>query len=89
MRLLTLLHLKLLKCYKWADRLKYYFFRLSALVTDLSTLFVVPLTKKVLTDDEGLGFDFGEEALETASTSKEGSRSENYSMTHRRSSDKN
>jgi hypothetical protein len=24
-------------------------------VTDLSTLFVVPLTKKVLTDDEGKG----------------------------------
>jgi hypothetical protein len=61
MRLLTRLHLKLLKCYKRANR-STYVFRCSAPVTDLSTLFVVPLTKKVLTDNERLGFDFGEEA---------------------------
>jgi len=36
--------------------------RQPALVTDLSTASVVPLTMEVLTDDEGLGFDFGEEA---------------------------
>jgi len=41
----------------------------------------------VVTDNEKLGFDFGEGALETAPTSKEGSRRENCSMTSRWSSD--
>jgi len=48
---------------------------------------VVPWTTEVFTDNERLEFDFGEVAWDTATTSKEGSRCENYSMTHRRSSD--
>ena len=58
-----------------------------ALRTDLSICLWYLLTKKILTDNERSGFDLGEEAWYIASTSKEGSRSENYSMTHRRSSD--
>jgi hypothetical protein len=36
--------------------------RNGALQTDPSITFVVSLTKKIFTDNEGLGFDFGEEA---------------------------
>ena len=59
----------------------------NALRTDLSICLWYLLTKKILTDNEGSGFDLGEEAWYIASTSKEGSRSENYPMTHRRGSD--
>ena len=41
----------------------------------------------VLTGDEESGFDFGEGAWETATTSKEGSRHANYPMPERRGSD--
>ena len=39
------------------------------------------------TGNEELGFDFGEVAWETATTSKEGSRRVNYSLPKRRGSD--
>ena len=41
----------------------------------------------VTTGNEELGFDFGEVALETATTSKEGSRRVNYSVPNWRGSD--
>ncbi len=41
-----------------------------------------------ITGDEELGFDFGEAALETATTSKEGSRRANYPLVRDRDSDK-
>jgi len=42
----------------------------------------------VLTGNGELGFDSGEDALETATTSKEGSRRANYPMPIRWGSDK-
>ena len=41
-----------------------------------------------MTGDRGLGFDSGEGARETATTSKEGSRLENYPIPIRGGSDK-
>jgi len=41
----------------------------------------------VITGNEELGFDFGEVAWETATTSKEGSRHVNYSLLIQRGSD--
>jgi len=41
----------------------------------------------VITGNEELGFDFGEVAWETATTSKEGSRRVNYSVLIQRGSD--
>jgi len=53
----------------------------------LSTVGYCPIV--AITGDGELGFDSGEEALETATTSKEGSRRANYPMAIRRGSDKN
>ena len=48
---------------------------------------VVYWTTMALTGNGGLGFDSGEGALETATTSKEGSRRVNYPLVTHRGSD--
>ena len=48
---------------------------------------VVYLTTVVVTGNGESGFDSGEGALKTATTSKEGSRHANYPMTEGRGSD--
>ena len=50
-------------------------------------LLVVSRTTKIITDNEELGFDIGEGALQMATTSKEGSRRVNYPLSTRRGSD--
>lgn len=52
------------------------------------SLMVVYWTTMAVTGNVGLGFGYGESALETAYTSKEGSRSENCSIPLRGGSDK-
>ena len=56
-------------------------------ISDLSYLLVVSRTTKIITDNEELGFDIGEGALNMATTSKEGSRRANYPLPTRRGSD--
>jgi hypothetical protein len=56
------------------------------LTYQLST--VVYWTTVAVTGDGGLGFDSGEGALETATTSKEGSRRANYPILTQGGSDK-
>ena len=50
-------------------------------------LTVVSMSTVVMTGNGESGFDSGEGALETATTSKEGSRHANYPMTEGRGSD--
>lgn len=50
-------------------------------------LLVVSRTTKIITDNEELGFDIGEGALQMATTSKEGSRRVNYPLSTWRGSD--
>lgn len=52
-------------------------------------LLVVSRTTKIITDNEELGFDIGEGALQMATTSKEGSRRVNYPLSTWRGSDDN
>ena len=60
--------------------------RLMFLTYQLLTVGYLPTV--AMTGDGELGFDSGEGARETATTSKEGSRHANYPMTEGRGSDK-